>query len=171
MPSSSSSRSWPPLPTPRLQRLILFFVTGAGTGYLPWFPGTVATLLAVPVSLALNRLAAHSISLSLLTLTAWIAVATWFCRKGEEIFKEKDSPRIVTDEMAGFLLANFLSPAGLGTTAVAFILFRFFDIIKIFPAGRAEKIEGGLGVILDDLIAGLYTFVVIRLLLVWSPYD
>jgi len=73
--------------------------------------------------------------------------------------------------MAGFLLANFLSPQGLGTTAVAFILFRFFDIIKIFPAGRAEKIEGGLGVILDDLIAGLYTFVVIRLLLVWSPYD
>ena len=94
--------------------------------------------------------------------------AAWFCQKGEEIFHEKDCPRIVIDEIAGFLLANFLSPAELKPTAAAFLLFRFFDIIKIFPAGRAQQIQGGVGVILDDLIAGLYTFLILRLLFLWS---
>lgn len=143
---------------------ILFFATGAGTGYFPWFPGTVGSLLAIPISLALNQMAARSFSLSLLTLATFLVVAAWFCRKGEEILDEKDSRKIVIDEIAGFLCANFLSPAGLKPTAAAFILFRFFDIIKVFPANRAEKVEGGVGVILDDLVAALYTFLILRLL-------
>lgn len=91
-------------------------------------------------------------------------IAIWLADKGEEILGEKDSPRIVIDEIAGFVLANFLSPPQLKPTLAAFILFRFFDIIKLFPAGRAEKISGGAGVVLDDLIAGLYTFVILWLL-------
>ncbi len=131
-------------------------------------PGTAGTLLAVPLSLVLNRIAFSSIPLSLLTLIAFIVGAAWFCQKGEEIFHEKDCPRIVLDEIAGFLLANFLSPAEWKPTTVAFLLFRFFDIIKIFPAGRAQQVQGGVGVILDDLIAGLYTFLILRLLFLWS---
>jgi phosphatidylglycerophosphatase A len=124
--------------------------------------------MAIPLSLALNRMAAASIPLSLLTLTAFIVGSSWFCQKGEEIFHEKDSSKIVIDEIAGFLLANFLSPAEFKSTAAAFLIFRFFDIIKAFPAGRAEQIPGGVGVILDDLIAGLYTFSILRLLFFWS---
>lgn len=135
---------------------------------MPWFPGTAGTLLAIPLSFALNRVAAESISLSLLTLATFIVTAAWFCQKGEEIFKEKDNQRIVIDEIAGFLLANFLSPPGLKATAAAFLLFRFFDIIKVFPAQRAERIEGGVGIILDDLVAGLYTFSILRLLFLWG---
>lgn len=137
-------------------------------GYLPWFPGTAGTLLAIPLALALNRIAAASLPLSLLTLAAFIVGATWFCQKGEEIFAEKDPPRIVIDEIAGFLLASFLSPAGFYPMAAAFLLFRFFDIMKVFPGGRAQQIQGGVGVILDDLIAGLYTFLILRLLIFWS---
>ncbi len=148
--------------------LILFFATGAGAGYSPFFPGTVGTLLAIPISYALNQIAAGSFPLSLLTLAAFFGIATWFCQKAEEVFGERDSPRIVIDEVAGFLLANFLSPPGLKPTAAAFLLFRFFDIIKLFPARRMEKIEGGMGVILDDLVAGLYTFLILRLLFYWS---
>jgi phosphatidylglycerophosphatase A len=139
-------------------------VTGAGAGYLPWFPGTAGTLVALPLSLALNRIAGASLSLGLLTLAAFMLIAIWLADKGEEILGEKDSPRIVIDEIAGFVLANFLSPPQLKPTLAAFILFRFFDIIKLFPAGRAEKISGGAGVVLDDLIAGLYTFVILWLL-------
>lgn len=95
-------------------------------------------------------------------------VAAWFCQKGEEIFHAKDCPKIVIDEIAGFLLANFLSPPGLIPTVLAFLLFRFFDITKVFPADRAQQIPGGIGVILDDLIAGLYTFFILRLLIFWS---
>ncbi|MBI2987132.1 MAG: phosphatidylglycerophosphatase A [Deltaproteobacteria bacterium] len=142
--------------------------TGAGTGYFPCFPGTVGTLLAVPLSLALNRIATASLPLSLLTLVAFVVGAAWFCQKGEEILREKDSPRIVIDEIGGFLLANFLSPPEFTPAAVAFLLFRFFDIIKIFPAGQAQKLPGGVGVMLDDLIAGCYTFLILRLLFSWS---
>ena len=148
--------------------LILFFATGAGTGYFPGCPGTVATLAAIPLSHGLNRIAGASLPLSLPTLAAFVASAAWFCDKGEEILREKDSRKIVIDEIAGFLCANFLSPSGLRPTAAAFILFRFFDIIKIFPANRAERIEGGVGVILDDLVAALYTFVALRLLFHWT---
>ena len=135
---------------------------------MPWFPGTAGTLLAVPLSLALNRIAAASMALSLLTLIAFVMGAGWFCQKAEEIFHEKDSPRIVIDEIAGFLLANFLSPAELMPAAAAFLLFRFFDIVKVFPAGPAQRLPGGAGVILDDLIAGCYAFLVLRLLFYWG---
>lgn len=77
---------------------------------------------------------------------------------------EKDSGKIVIDEMAGFLLANFLAPVRLVPTIAAFLLFRLFDIIKPFPARRAERLSGGFGVILDDLVAGVYTFFILHLL-------
>ncbi|MBI2358764.1 MAG: phosphatidylglycerophosphatase A [Deltaproteobacteria bacterium] len=143
-------------------------VTGAGTGYFPWLPGTAGTLVAVPVSLAFNRIATVSLPLALLTLGVFFLVAVWLADKGEEIFREKDSPRIVIDEMAGFVLANFLAPPQLPAIGAAFLVFRIFDIIKLFPAARAEKMAGGVGVVLDDLIAGLYTFMILRLLFFWG---
>jgi phosphatidylglycerophosphatase A len=148
-----------------LEKIILFFATGAGTGYSPIAPGTVGTLLAIPFSIALNRTASISLPIALLTLLAFIGVATWFCEKGEAILGEKDSGKIVIDEIAGFLLANFCSPLRLGPVFAAFFLFRLFDIIKPFPARRAEQIPGGLGVISDDLVAGLYAFLILRLLI------
>lgn len=131
---------------------------------MPWAPGTAGTLVAVPLSLALNRLASVSPVLSLLTLAAFVFAAVGLARAAEEIFHEKDSRRIVVDEIAGFLLANFLSPLALVPTVTAFILFRFFDIMKLYPAGRVERISGGAGVVADDLVAGLYTFLILRLL-------
>jgi phosphatidylglycerophosphatase A len=124
--------------------------------------------VAIPLSLALNRIAGDSLNLALLTLLAFFTIATWLCNKGEAIFRAKDSQKIVIDEIAGFLLANFASPAGLKSTLLAFLLFRFFDIIKPFPAARAERIRGGPGVILDDLIAGLYSFIVVQLVFKWG---
>jgi phosphatidylglycerophosphatase A len=146
----------------------LFFVTGAGAGYLPWAPGTAGTLVAIPLSLGLNRIAGASLYLAFLTLAAFIAVATWLCDKGEEIFQAKDCSKIVIDEITGFLVANFASPARLKPAILAFLLFRFFDIMKPYPARRAERISGGLGVILDDLIAGVYAFAIVRLFLSWG---
>jgi len=147
---------------------LLFLITGAGAGYLPWAPGTAGTLVAIPLSLVLNRIAATAFYPALLILAAFVALATWLCQKGEEIFRGKDSPKIVVDEIAGFLVADFNSPAELKPILLAFLLFRFFDIMKPFPAGRAERIPGGIGVILDDLIAGFYALVLYRLFLSWG---
>ncbi|MGH7768509.1 MAG: phosphatidylglycerophosphatase A family protein [Candidatus Binatia bacterium] len=150
------------------KRILLFLITGGGAGYLPWAPGTAGTLVAIPLSLGLNRIAGASLYIALITVIAFIAFATWLCQIGEGIFAGKDNPKIVVDEIAGFLVANFASPPELKPALLAFLLFRFFDIIKPFPAGRAERISGGLGVILDDLIAGIYAFVVLRLFLSWG---
>ena len=124
--------------------------------------------MAIPLSLGLNRIADVSLPLALLTLAAFLGLATWLCREAEAILQEKDCRRIVIDEVAGFLLANLFAPAEFKPIAAAFVLFRFFDIVKLFPADRAEKISGGSGVILDDLIAGLYTWVIVRALLFWG---
>ncbi len=92
----------------------------------------------------------------------------WFSEKAEQIFREKDCQKIVIDEMAGFLLANLFSPPEFKPVAAAFILFRFFDIIKIPPARSAERIPGGVGVVLDDLVSGLYTLVILRPIFYWG---
>jgi phosphatidylglycerophosphatase A len=142
--------------------------TGAGAGYVPGAPGTAGTLIAIPLSLALNRLAGDSVVLAALTLIAFTALAIWSADKAEAIFGEKDSQKIVVDEIAGFMLANFAAPAGLAPLITAFILFRFFDIIKPYPARRAERLPGGAGIVLDDLVAGLYSLVSVRLALWWG---
>lgn len=154
----------------RFQRtVVILFATGVGTGYVPWFPGTVATFfVALPLSLALNRMAALSVPLLLLTLAGFIFFSLWAADVAEKIFQQKDPSRIVIDEIAGFLIANLFSPPDLAPTATAFFLFRLFDIIKPFPANRAEKMKGGLGVVLDDLIAGFYAFLIVRLLFFWG---
>ncbi len=116
----------------------------------------------------LNRLAADSLPLALLTLATVIAVAFWSADKAEAIFGEKDAPRIVVDEIAGFMLANFAAPETFAAIAAAFILFRFFDIIKPYPARRAERMGGGIGVVLDDLVAAVYSLLLARLAMAWG---
>jgi phosphatidylglycerophosphatase A len=125
-------------------------------------------VVAIPLSLALNHLAADSPILAVLTLAAFTALGIWAADRAEAIFGEKDSSRIVVDEIAGFMIANFAAPAGVAPLAAAFILFRFFDIIKPYPAGRAERLSGGFGVVLDDVVAGLYSLAVVRIALAWG---
>jgi phosphatidylglycerophosphatase A len=73
----------------------------------------------------------------------------------------KDPQCIVIDEIIGFLIANFLNQQKLSSLALAFILFRFFDIVKLFPAAKAETLPGGFGIVLDDVVAGVYTFIIV----------
>jgi phosphatidylglycerophosphatase A len=146
------------------RRLILLLVTGAGAGYLPWCPGTFGTVLAVPLSLGLNHIAALSFLLALLILVTSIFCAVSLSKRGADILGQKDPRIIVIDEIVGFLVANFLAPPGILAPALAFAFFRFFDIAKVFPVSRLEKIPGGRGIVLDDVMAGLYTFIIMQFL-------
>ncbi|HSK31213.1 MAG TPA: phosphatidylglycerophosphatase A [Candidatus Limnocylindria bacterium] len=150
------------------QRIVLLSATGAGAGYFPLFPGTVGTLVAVPFSLALNRLAAYSIGLAGITLVAAIFCAIWLSNKAGKILQQKDPRVIVIDEIVGFLLANFAAPNRATVLLTSFMLFRFFDIAKVFPASRLEKLPGGSGIVLDDIMAGIYTFTLVQLLVFWE---
>jgi phosphatidylglycerophosphatase A len=149
-------------------KLILLSASGAGAGYFPLFPGTVGTLVAIPFSLALNHLATFSLAMAAVILVAVIFCAIWLADRASEILQQKDPGVIVIDEVAGFLLANFAAPNQLSVLLTAIVLFRFFDISKIFPAARLERLPGGMGIVLDDVMAGIYTFLLMQLFVAWQ---
>lgn len=146
------------------QRIILFLVTGAGIGYFPRFPGTAATFITIPLSLVLNRLADVSLALALSILVGSLVCAIWLSTKGADILRQKDPQIIVIDEIVGFLIANFTAAPKALPLLLGFILFRFFDVTKVFPIAKLERLPGGTGIVLDDVMAGLYTFIVLRLI-------
>jgi phosphatidylglycerophosphatase A len=148
---------------PAGRNIILFLASGCGVGYLPNCPGTFGTVLAVPVSLLVNRIAVTNPWLSAVLLAALTSVAIWLAGKAATFLGNKDPQLIVIDEIAGFVLANFLGGSWTALV-IAFALLRFFDIAKTFPAGRLETLPGGTGIVLDDMSAGLYTFLILRLL-------
>ncbi len=147
------------------QSAVLFLVTGAGAGYFPRMPGTIGTLVAIPFSLALNRIAVSNFPLALLIVVGSVLCAIWLSTKGAAILKQKDPQFIVIDEIVGFLVANFFAPPRLTALLWTFLLFRLFDIIKVYPTHSLEKLPGGAGIVLDDVMAGLYTLIILRLLL------
>jgi phosphatidylglycerophosphatase A len=144
-------------------KIALFLATGAGVGYLPYCPGTFGTFIAIPLSLFLNQFAANHLWLAIAGLTVLTAVSIWSADKASRHLNVKDPQTVVIDEIVGFVLASFLTTSWLGLI-ISFGLFRFFDITKIFPARRLEDLPGGAGIVLDDMMAGLYTFMILRLL-------
>ncbi len=134
-------------------RIVIFLATGAYSGYSPFAPGTAGTLAAIPIYLLfyqLGDLAYLLIFLALLPLSFTISA------RAEKLFGAKDSGMIVIDEIAGYLVTMFMIPLSVEYIIIGFFLFRFFDITKIYPASAAEKMGGGPGVVMDDVVAGIY---------------
>lgn len=128
--------------------------TGLGSGLSPVAPGTVGTIAAIPLYLLFSLLAPP---LYVLSTVAFIFLAVYVAGAAEAMFGEPDSPRIVIDEMAGFLVVMTFIPPSPSTIAAGFFLFRFFDILKPFPVGFIERrFSGGYGIVGDDVMAGIY---------------
>jgi len=147
---------------------MLLFATGFGVGYLPRLPGTAGTVVAIPFSLGLNVMASVFFPIAVLTLAAAICCAIWLSTRAALILEQKDPPVIVIDEMVGFMVANFMAPPSVAAATSAFLLFRFFDIAKVYPINKLQKLPGGAGIVLDDVMAGLYVFGILRLVLSWG---
>ncbi|MDH3973374.1 MAG: phosphatidylglycerophosphatase A [Deltaproteobacteria bacterium] len=133
--------------------VVLFIATGGYSGYFPFAPGTAGTVAAIPVYL-LFAMPGHILYLLLFAIL--LPLSFWASGRAEKIFGAKDSGMIVIDEIAGYLVTMFMVPAGWQYVVAGFFLFRFFDISKIYPAGSMEKIGGGVGVVMDDIVAGVY---------------
>ncbi len=148
-----------------MRGLILFLATGAYLGYAPVASGTVGSLAALPLIFASGALFAFSPVLHLLTLSALIGVACVLAGAAEGYLGEHDSGKIVIDEIVGFLCATAWFDLTLPRLLIAFALFRLFDILKPPPARYFDRqVAGGLGVVFDDVVAGLYANLVLRLL-------
>lgn len=148
---------------------IYFVAFGFGAGAIPFAPGTWGTLVGVILYLIIGQIA---LPYYLILLAIAIAFGIWVCDKTEKFMGVKDHSGIVWDEIAGFLLVMVAAPAGWQWIAFGFVLFRIFDILKPWPIKTIDKhVKGGLGVMLDDLIAAIPAWAILQVCayLVGSP--
>jgi phosphatidylglycerophosphatase A len=140
--------------------VILFIAEGAYSGKSPIAPGTAGTLVGVLIYSTVKNVGLLPYSI----LTGLVCIiGTWAAGRAEVLLAKRDSPSIVIDEIAGFFISMFLVPVGWGYVAAGFILFRMFDIVKPWPLYDLQDVRGGLGVMLDDIGAGVYTNILLQL--------
>jgi phosphatidylglycerophosphatase A len=146
-----------------LDKIALVVSIWFGTGLLPGIPGTYGTAGAIPLYLVGDFLGPKYQVFLLLII---IIGAIWSSHRSQRILGRVDSREIVIDEVAGFLLTIIFIPFTWRNLVTGFFLFRFFDILKPPPIKTIHKrVRGGLGVVLDDLVAGVYAHLCLRFFL------
>ncbi|WP_281648781.1 phosphatidylglycerophosphatase A [Parendozoicomonas sp. Alg238-R29] len=149
-------------PRPQLSNPWHLLAFGFGSGLAPKAPGTFGTLAAIPLFLLLQNL---SLPIYLLVVVAASIVGIAICDRASRDLGVHDHPGIVWDEFCGYWLTMFAAPAGWMWVVIGFVLFRIFDIWKPWPISVADKkVHGGFGIMLDDLIAGIYALICMQLL-------
>jgi phosphatidylglycerophosphatase A len=147
-------------------RLAVLIATGGGAGFMPKAPGTAGSVVGVLIYLVMEGL--HVSAYYLHAILFLFIVGTWAAHR-VETFWGHDSQRIVVDEIIGQMITFSYAAGRLHLSAlwigVGFGLFRLFDILKPFPLRRLEKLKGGLGVVADDVGAGLYALGLLTLVL------
>jgi phosphatidylglycerophosphatase A len=143
------------------ERAVLFLATGFFIGTVPFAPGTFGSIIGLPICFLISRL---NILLSVICTILFILFAIWMAAAAEKVLKKRDAGEIVIDEIAGLIVTFVGLPFTLKTVIIGFIIFRTFDILKPFPIRTLEKkVAGGPGVVLDDVLAGLYGNLTLRL--------
>lgn len=139
-----------------------FFVFGFGIGTIPFAPGTFGTLLAIPFYLLVSPL---PIWWYITFVIAFIIFSSYASDRVSKEIHEHDHPGMCIDEFAGFFVTMIGAPSGWAWVALGFILFRLFDIWKPWPIRLIdEQVHGGFGMILDDVVAGIFAMLVIQLI-------
>ncbi len=142
----------------RMRRTIVLFVaTGAYSGYAPVMPGTAGSAVGLVLYFGIARFGPVA---SGIFIAALFAVGSYVAGQAEQYFGQRDARRIVVDEVLGLLVALYLLPSTFWFVFLGFVLFRALDIWK--PFRRVEEVGGGLGIVADDLIAGVAANVVLQ---------
>ena len=146
---------------------ILLSATGLGAGFSPIVPGTMGTLLAIPFYYFVSSIPSPIYEL---TLVAFFFFSSWISNQAERYWGKKDDRRIVIDEIMGFLVTMLWIPRSPLFIVAGFLLFRFFDILKPFPIRRLEQVRSGFGVVLDDVLAGIYSNIALHIVIAVLRY-
>ena len=148
----------------RKNDIVVFLATGFFTGFLPTMPGTWGTFAGIPLVIISHRLS--SIMQAEVTIV-FVTFAAYIAGRAEILFEDRDARPIVIDEMVGFLITLLWLPLNFLTLCLGFVLFRLFDIVKPPPIAILEKrLHGGWSIVLDDVLAGVFANVTLRLLLI-----
>jgi len=144
-----------------LDKIALWFST-LGIGYLPLAPGTWASLVVCILYYYWITFDGLLVLIVIFIIGSW-----WLIDRAVRQLGRPDPPQIIADEIIGMSIALLFVPAQFWAIVIAFILFRFFDIKKIYPANLAEKLPGTLGIISDDIVAGVYAGILAWIIFVW----
>lgn len=143
-----------------LKKPAVLLACGLGSGLMPKAPGTFGTLAAIPLYLVMQPL---DLLGYLLLTAAFFVLGIWLSNQAIKVFNRDDPSEVVWDEVVGFLVTMIAAPAGWQWLLLGFVLFRIFDIWKPWPVSLADrKLHGGLGIMLDDVIAGIYALIVLQ---------
>ena len=146
----------------------IWIATAGGAGYFPIAPGTAGSLVGVAIVVALERLPLHratAITVLGVVSLALFGAGVWAAGEAEKFFGRTDPGEVVIDEVVGQMLTFLMIPHATWKWLVGgFLLFRAFDIIKPFPARQAERIPRGWGIMVDDVIAGVYGLAVMAVI-------
>lgn len=150
-------------PRSLIKNPIHFISLGFGAGLAPKAPGTFGTLVGIPAVLLFAPLGVQAY----LGVVAFFALAgIYLCQQTGDALGQSDHSAIVWDEIVGYMIAMIAIPVSWQSLLIAFLIFRFFDIRKPWPIKWFDqKVKGGLGVMLDDVVAGLFTLVILHALL------
>jgi len=140
--------------------IIRFLATGFFVGYSPFAPGTMGTLVAF----LLYAILPTTIPFYWMLILCLIIGGTMISHQAENIIGEVDSPQIVIDEICGYFIAMAFLPKTLGLMVVGFIIYRLLDVIKVYPMKKLEMLAGGLGIMLDDICAGIITNIILHII-------
>jgi phosphatidylglycerophosphatase A len=137
-----------------------FLAFGFGSGLAPFAPGTFGTLAAIPLYLLMQGL---SLPVYLLVVLLVTLAGIWICDKASASLGVHDHSGIVWDEFAGYFVTMIAAPSGWQWLVAGFLLFRLFDIWKPWPISQLDKkVQGGLGIMVDDIVAGLYALLCLQ---------
>jgi len=147
--------------------LAVFIATFGYVGFFPIAPGTAGSVAALALY-ALVRWAGTP-AVELVTIIAVFAIGIWAATGTERALARKDPGPVVIDEVLGMLVTLAFLPLSLWGIVTGFLIFRLFDVIKPFPAGRLEHLPAGLGIMADDAMAGVYAHLVLRIAVMMAP--
>ncbi|MCK6555144.1 phosphatidylglycerophosphatase A [Candidatus Binatia bacterium] len=146
-----------------MRNLVLAVASAGYIGYIPVASGTFGSLVGIPLFWWFDEVRATSAVLYVLLFLVAVALAVWVAGRADAYLGEHDSHKIVIDEVVGYLAATLFLAPNLTTALVAFLVFRVLDVIKPYPAGAIDaRLPGGAGVVLDDVVSGVYTNLLIR---------
>jgi phosphatidylglycerophosphatase A len=149
-----------------MNRVAMLLATAGYVGFFPIAPGTAGSVAGLVVYAAIRS--AHDTTLEIAAIAATLVAGIWSAGVVERTLGKDPGP-VVIDEVLGMLITLALLNASIAGAFVGLFVFRVFDVLKPFPAGRLEHLHGGAGIMLDDAMAGIYANLVLRLLIFVAP--
>lgn len=149
-----------------MQKLGVFLATCGYVGYVPVAPGTAGSLVGLALFYLLRPLGPW---VELTAIAVTFAVGVWAASAAERHWQRTDPGPVVIDEVLGMLITLCWLPVTAVGAVVGFLVFRILDVVKPWPATRFEALPGGLGVMADDAMAGVYGYLVMRILIALAP--